>query len=140
MARESINQNSRFGRSRVRYLGHLLGQEGLRPDPEQIEPILEYQAPKTKRQIRHFLRRYSGFIKKESEIIAVMYGQSRSCGHTWRIIDFEPSRSIARYDGCRFLENHCDDWLGRSSSSSNEMSESNTEKAPFIEFLIYCED
>ena len=30
-----------FGCSRVRYLGYLLDREGLRPDPERIEPILE---------------------------------------------------------------------------------------------------
>ena len=29
-----------FGCSRVRYLGYLLDREGLRPDPERIEPIL----------------------------------------------------------------------------------------------------
>ena len=60
-----------FGCSRVRYLGYLLDQEGLRPDPERITPILEYQAPKTKRQLRRFLGIvgwYSRFIEKESEI------------------------------------------------------------------------
>ena len=60
-----------FGCSRVKYLGYLLDQEGLRPDPERITPILEYQASKTKRQLRRFLGMvdwYSRFIEKESEM------------------------------------------------------------------------
>ena len=60
-----------FGCSRVRYLGYLLDREGLRPDPERIEPIIQYSVPKTKRQLRRFLGMvgwYSRFIKKESEI------------------------------------------------------------------------
>ena len=60
-----------FGCSRVRYLGYLLDQEGLRPDPERIEPILQYSVPKTKRQLRRFLGMvgwYSRFIERDSEI------------------------------------------------------------------------
>ena len=60
-----------FGCSRVRYLGYLLDRDGLRPDTERIEPILQYAAPKTKRQLRRFLGMvgwYSRFIEKESEI------------------------------------------------------------------------
>ena len=38
-----------FGCSRVRYLGYLLDREGLRPDPERIEPIIQYSVPKTMR-------------------------------------------------------------------------------------------
>ena len=45
--------------------------EGLRPDPERVEPLLNYPVPKTKKQLRRFLGMvgwYSPFIEKESGI------------------------------------------------------------------------
>ena len=60
-----------FGCSRVRYLRYLLDRDGLRPDPERVELILQYPEPKTRRQLRRFIGMvgwYSRFIERESEI------------------------------------------------------------------------
>ena len=64
-------KNCEFGCSRVRYLRYLLDRDGLRPDMERVDLILQYPVSKTKRQLRRFLGMvgwYSRFIKKESEI------------------------------------------------------------------------
>ena len=48
-----------------------IGSGGIRPDPERVEPIINYTVPKTKKQLRRFLGMvgwYSRFIEKESEI------------------------------------------------------------------------
>lgn len=52
----SINiEKSKFCRSEVPFLGYLLSCDGLRPDPSKVQGILDFEAPKTIRQIRRFL-------------------------------------------------------------------------------------
>ena len=56
--------------SRVWYLGYLLDSKGLRPDPDQIAPIVNYPAPKNVRQLRRFLGMagyYATFLEHDSE-------------------------------------------------------------------------
>ena len=51
----SINRKkSYFGRTQVRYLGFLVDQYGLRPDPEKIRPIVEYPPPKSVKNYNRF--------------------------------------------------------------------------------------
>ena len=57
--------------SRVSYLGFLLDKEGLRPDPERIEPVLNFPAPQSVKQLRRFLGMvgwYSRFIDRDADI------------------------------------------------------------------------
>ena len=67
----SVNRDKcEFGCSRVVYLGFLLDNEGLRPDPSKIAPVLEYPAPKSVKQLRRFLGMvgwYARFIERDSE-------------------------------------------------------------------------
>ncbi|XP_055589032.1 uncharacterized protein LOC129741335 [Uranotaenia lowii] len=44
-----------FGKSQIRYLGHLLDRHGLRPDPAKIETILKLPAPADVSGVRSFL-------------------------------------------------------------------------------------
>ncbi|XP_055604664.1 uncharacterized protein K02A2.6-like [Uranotaenia lowii] len=44
-----------FGKSQIRYLGHLLDRHGLRPDPTKIETILKLPAPADVSGVRSFL-------------------------------------------------------------------------------------
>lgn len=39
----------------IRYLGHIVGNGEIKPDPRRIQGIFDYQPPKTVRQVRQFL-------------------------------------------------------------------------------------
>lgn len=69
----SINlQKSKFCVSEVAYLGYILGQTGIRPNPERIEAIVNFERPKSLRAVRRFLgmcNYYRRFIASFSEIV-----------------------------------------------------------------------
>lgn len=44
-----------FCQPEVKFLGHIISNETVRPDPERVEAILKYPAPKNQRQLRKFL-------------------------------------------------------------------------------------
>ena len=57
--------------SRVTYLGYLLDQDGLRPDPDRVAALLNYLTPTNLRQLRGFLgivNWYERFIKHCAEL------------------------------------------------------------------------
>ena len=52
------------------YLGYLLDEDGLRPDPERIKPVLEMPSPKNIKDLRRVLGMfgwYSKFIENEAD-------------------------------------------------------------------------
>lgn len=60
----SINrEKSVFCRSEVKYLGVLVNRDGVKPDPEKIEPIKTYLAPKNLKQLRGFMGMASWYRK-----------------------------------------------------------------------------
>lgn len=64
---------SRFCMKKLRYLGYVLDEKGLRADPAKIRPILEYAVPKNVKATRRLLglgNWYRRFIKNYSEITA----------------------------------------------------------------------
>jgi len=46
---------SHFCMRRVRYLGHIIGDGGIRTDPEKVKAITEFPVPKTLRGLRSFI-------------------------------------------------------------------------------------
>lgn len=46
---------SRFGVSELPFLGYLLSTEGLRPNPEKVRAIIDYERPNTLTKLRRFL-------------------------------------------------------------------------------------
>ena len=44
-----------FCKQEIKFLGHVVNREKLMPDPQQIEPILNYLAPRNQKQLRRFL-------------------------------------------------------------------------------------
>jgi hypothetical protein len=44
-----------FCRSEIVFLGYVLSEGGVRPDPQRIQAILSYPAPRNQRQLRQFL-------------------------------------------------------------------------------------
>ena len=65
-----------FARSQVHFLGHVISQEGIRPNPEKVSAIEKYPVPKTVKDVRAFLgicnyyRRFvRDFAKKASPLV-----------------------------------------------------------------------
>ncbi|KXJ15652.1 Retrovirus-related Pol polyprotein from transposon 297 [Exaiptasia diaphana] len=58
-------------KDKVRYLGHLLTEEGTSPDPDKVQAVTEWPRPKTLREVRGFLGLsgyYRRFIRKYAEV------------------------------------------------------------------------
>lgn len=68
----SINvQKSKFCVTEVPYLGYILSQDGLRPNPERVEAIVNFERPSSLKALRRFLgmcNYYRKFIPGYSEI------------------------------------------------------------------------
>ena len=51
-----LNPNKcHFAQSEVKYLGHLIGREGIRVDPRKVDAIRNFPKPETKQQMQRFL-------------------------------------------------------------------------------------
>lgn len=64
---------SKFCRKNVRYLGFVVSEQGISVDMDKIRPILDYQTPKTVKDVRRLLglaNFYQKFIKNFSDITA----------------------------------------------------------------------
>jgi hypothetical protein len=64
-----------FMRRETEFLGHVITQEGIKPDPEKITKILYWKLPKTQKEIKQFLGLsgyYRRFIKDYSKIVKPM--------------------------------------------------------------------
>lgn len=64
-------EKCRFFQTSVRYLGHIVSEEGVQTDPEKIETIQSWPTPQTLKQLRSFLGfagYYRRFIKDYSKI------------------------------------------------------------------------
>ena len=60
-----------FGMKECMYLGHIVGNEQVKPDPEKIRAVEHYPVPVTKKQVRGFLGLtgyYRKFIKDYAKI------------------------------------------------------------------------
>lgn len=78
---------SKFAMREVKYLGHIVGNGQIKPDPGKVDAINEFPAPRTVRQVRRFLglcgwyRRYiSGFAAIAAPITDLLGKHSR---FTW---------------------------------------------------------
>lgn len=49
-------KKSRFGVKRLKYLGYVLELAALRNNPDKIEAIIKYPAPKSVEEVRRFIR------------------------------------------------------------------------------------
>jgi hypothetical protein len=62
-----------FGTSEVEYLGHIVGKDGVRVDPNKIEAMQDWPCPKTLKRLHGFLGLigyYHKFVKNYGKIVA----------------------------------------------------------------------
>ena len=64
-----------FMRRETEFLGHIITQDGIKPNPEKVQKILDWKLPDTQKQIKQFLGLagyYRRFIKDYSKITKPM--------------------------------------------------------------------
>lgn len=62
MAGVTVNlQKSKFGRSSLKFLGHIISHEGILPDPRKLDAISNLPYPTTKKQLKTFFGAVSFF-------------------------------------------------------------------------------
>lgn len=64
-----------FGKTEIKYLGHLITQKGLAPLPEKVEAITQYQKPMSAKDLKRFIlcvNFYRRFIPKAMEAQLVL--------------------------------------------------------------------
>jgi hypothetical protein len=75
-----------FGASEVEYLGHLVGKDGIRVDPKNIEAMQDWLHPKTLKRLHGFLgltRYYHKFVKNYGKIAAPLTALLKKNSFTW---------------------------------------------------------
>lgn len=75
-----------FGQSSVGFLGHIIATDGVHPDPEKIQAMLEWKAPKTIKLLRGFLGLtgyYRRFIKNYASIASPMTNLLKKDNFLW---------------------------------------------------------
>jgi hypothetical protein len=75
-----------FGTSEVEYLGHLVGKDGVRVDPKNIEAMQDWPHPKPLKILRGFLgltRYYRKFVKNYGKIATPLTTLLKNNSFTW---------------------------------------------------------
>jgi hypothetical protein len=75
-----------FGASEVEYLGHLVGKDGVRVDPKNIEAMQDWPHPKTLKRLCGFMGLtgyYCKFVKNYGKIVAPLANFLKKNSFTW---------------------------------------------------------
>ncbi|XP_061361978.1 uncharacterized protein LOC133305749 [Gastrolobium bilobum] len=75
-----------FGQEEIGYLGHIVGAQGVRPNTEKIQAIMDWQSPTTLKQLRGFLGLagyYRKFVRDFSQIAAPLTALLRKDAFGW---------------------------------------------------------
>jgi len=70
----------KFAVPRVKFLGHILSEEGVEPNDEKLEAIKSYPTPKTMKEVRGFLGvtgYYRRFVEKYADIAKPLYNLTK---------------------------------------------------------------
>lgn len=66
-------EKSHFGMKSIKYLGHVVGNGTIKPDPDRVQGVSDCQVPKTIKQVRRFLGMagwYQRYINNFSSVAA----------------------------------------------------------------------
>ena len=86
--------------SKVKYMGNIVSESGLKPDAEKLRAIIEMPSPQSKEELQRFLvmvNYFSQFIPKQSEITAPLRQLlKKKAAWTW---SHEHTQSMERVKG-----------------------------------------
>ena len=74
-----------FAEAEIEYLGYVLTQEGIKPEPEKVSAILAIRPPTTVKELCKFLgmvQYYRDLWEKRSHLLAPLTNLVGECGHT----------------------------------------------------------
>ncbi|PAA63097.1 hypothetical protein BOX15_Mlig014814g1 [Macrostomum lignano] len=75
-----------FAHRSVKYLGHIVSREGIRPDPDKVEALAKIQSPSSAEEVRRFIGMlcfYRRFIRDFSKTAAPLHAATQKTGFTW---------------------------------------------------------
>jgi hypothetical protein len=76
---------SSFAQKEVKYLGHIVDKQGIRPDPKKVEAVQTWSVPKNVYDVRSFLglvNYFRKFIEHYSEIAVPLTNLTKK-SHPW---------------------------------------------------------
>ncbi|XP_063994806.1 uncharacterized protein LOC135172591 [Diachasmimorpha longicaudata] len=91
-AKLTINrEKSSFACRSVKYLGYIINEHGMRPDPGKIQPITNYPVPRDRTQLRQFNGMVNWYHRHLKSIAKVQgpLNKLTSPKHPWRWTDDE---------------------------------------------------
>ena len=87
-----------FAQDSIRFLGHIISGDGIKPDPDKITKILQWPTPRNITQLRGFLAiasYYRRFIKGFSTIASTLSDLTRGSPKKNTSIEWSPKHQIA---------------------------------------------
>lgn len=75
-----------FGQKTIGFLGHIISENGVQPDPDKISAMIDWQTPKNLKMLRGFLGLtgyYRRFIKGYAQLAAPMTNLLRKDSFLW---------------------------------------------------------
>ena len=90
-----------FMRSEIKWVGHVLDAQGVRPDPEKLHAIKKIPAPRTKEELRKFmhmaqwhLKEYAPLFSKYASKLWPMTSTKKEIVWRWDIVEQEAFANI----------------------------------------------
>lgn len=93
---------SEFMRKEVAYLGHVVTQDGIKPNPDKIAAVKNFPIPKTPKEIKQFLG-LLGYYRKFVPNFAKLTKPLTNCLKKGNVVDFERQDYIKSFDECKNL-------------------------------------
>jgi hypothetical protein len=76
---------SSFAQKEIKYLGHIVNEQGIRPDPKKVEAVQTWPVPKNVHDVKSFLglvNYFQKFIEHYSEIAVPLTNLTKK-SHPW---------------------------------------------------------
>ena len=98
-----------FARSEVQYLGHVVGERGILPNPARVQVIRDFQQPSTKVGLQRFLgmlNYYRRFVPHCSDVLEPLHaavtaaGKAKDVGQRPRSMPSRKQRRVWRLRPC----------------------------------------